>query len=51
MNREPKFKQEFFCELSQFVSLLDDHVSTEDGQWSIKGFIDVCRNIYAISCE
>lgn len=49
MNRESELKQEFFYELSQFVSLLDDHVSTDDGQWSIKGFIDVCRNIYTIS--
>ena len=51
MNRESEFKQEFFHELSQFVSLLDDYVSTDDGQWSIKGFIDVCRNIYTISSD
>ena len=51
MNQESELKQEFFHELSQFVSLLDDHVSTEDGQWSIKGFIDVCRNIYTISSD
>ena len=51
MNRESELKQEFFRELSQFVSSLEDHVSTEDGQWSIKGFIDVCRNIYTISSD
>ena len=51
MNRESELRQEFFNELSQFVSSLDDHVSTDDGQWSIKGFIDVCRNIYAISSD
>ena len=51
MNRESELKQEFFHELSQFVSSLDDHVSTDDGQWSIKGFIDVCRNIYTISSD
>ena len=51
MNRESELKQEFFHELSQFVSLLDDYVSTDDGQWSIKGFIDVCRNIYTISSD
>ncbi len=51
MNREPELKQEFSHELSRFVSLLDDYVSTDDGQWSIKGFIDVCRNIYTISSD
>ena len=51
MNRESELKQEFFLELSQFFLLLDDHVSTDDGQWSIKGFIDVCRNIYTISSD
>ena len=51
MNGESELKQEFFHELSQFVSSLDDHVSTDDGQWSIKGFIDVCRNIYTISSD
>ena len=51
MNRESELKQDFFHELSQFVSLLDDYVSTDDGQWSIKGFIDVCRNIYTISSD
>ncbi|MCZ6680590.1 MAG: restriction endonuclease [Candidatus Poribacteria bacterium] len=51
MNRDSQLKQQFFHALSQFVSSLADHVSTEDGQWSIKGFIDVCRNIYTISSD
>ena len=51
MNQESEIKQEFFHELSQFVASLDDYVSTDDGQWSIKGFIDVCRNIYTISSD
>ena len=46
MNRDLQIKQEFFQVLTRFVSSLDEHVSTNDGQWSIKGFIDVCRNIY-----
>ena len=41
MNRDIQIKQEFFLALTRFVSSLDEHVSTEDGQWSIKGFIDV----------
>lgn len=51
MNQESELKQEFFHELSQFVASLADYVSTNDGQWSIKGFIDVCRNIYTISSD
>ena len=51
MNRDLQIKQEFFRALTRFVSSLDEHVSTDDGQWSIKGFIDVCRNIYTISSD
>ena len=51
MNRDIQIKQEFFLGLTRFVSSLDEHVSTDDGQWSIKGFIDVCRNIYTISSD
>ena len=51
MNGDSQIKQQFFHALTQFVSSLDEHVSTSDGQWSIKGFIDVCRNIYTISSD
>ena len=51
MNRNSEIKQEFFQALTRFVSSLDEHVSTDDGQWRIKGFIDVCRNIYTISSD
>ena len=51
MNRDSQIKEEFFQALTRFVSSLDKHVSTDDGQWSIKGFIDVCRNIYTISSD
>ena len=51
MNQDLQIKQEFFHALTRFVSSLDEHVSTDDGQWSIKGFIDVCRNIYTISSD
>lgn len=51
MSRDFQIKQEFFHTLTQFVSSLDEHVSTDDGQWSIKGFIDVYRNIYTISSD
>ena len=51
MSQDFQIKQEFFHALTQFVSSLDEHVSTDNGQWSIKGFIDVCRNIYTISSD
>ena len=51
MSRDFQIKQEFFHALTQFVSSLDEYVSTDDGQWRIKGFIDVCRNIYTISSD
>ena len=51
MNRDFQIKQEFSQTLTQFVSSLDEHISTDDGQWRIKGFIDVCRNIYTISSD
>ena len=51
MSRDFQIKQEFFHALTQLVSSLDEYVSTDDGQWRIKGFIDVCRNIYTISSD
>ena len=51
MNQDFQIKQEFFHALTGFVSSLDEYVSTDDGQWRIKGFIDVCRNIYTISSD
>ena len=51
MNKYSSVKLDFFQALTHFVSSLEDHVSTDDGQWRIKGFIDVCRNIYSISSD
>ena len=28
-----------------FVQRMSDHVSAEDGEWTVKGFIDIYRNI------
>jgi hypothetical protein len=44
-------KQEFLKNLRQFVRSLNAYVSTEDGQWTIKGFIDVYKNVYTISSD
>ena len=48
MNEE---KAEFLAQLREFSSTLADHVSTNGGAWSIKGFVDVVQNIYTISSD
>ncbi len=46
-----KHKVEFERRLDRLVSSLHTHVSTKDGQWTIKGFIDVFKNVYTISSD
>ncbi|MFZ2727283.1 MAG: EcoRV family type II restriction endonuclease [Methylococcaceae bacterium] len=43
--------EEFASKLTEFVSGLQQHVSTQDGQWTIKGFIDLFKNVYSISSD
>ena len=43
------YKKDFEKKLKLFTETLSKHISTEDGQWSIKGFIDTYKNIYTIS--
>jgi len=50
-NEKNKYKSEFKNELDKFADLLEKYVSTENGDWSIKGFIDVYKNIYTISSD
>lgn len=44
-------KQTFLLELKKFATTLTDYVSTESGNWTIKGFIDTNKNIYTISSD
>jgi len=44
-------KEEFESQLKEFVEGLHEHISTKDGQWTVKGFIDVFQNIYTISSD
>ncbi len=44
-----KYKKLFEKKLKEFVKELSNYISTHDGQWSIKGFIDAYQNIYTIS--
>ena len=42
-------KAAFLTALRNLTDTLRDEIRTEDGQWTVKGFIDVYRNIYTIS--
>jgi aminoglycoside/choline kinase family phosphotransferase len=46
-----ELKLDFKKKLSKFVLTLESQVSTDDKQWTIKGFIDVFQNIYTISTD
>lgn len=46
-----KYKLAFESALNEFVSELRQYVSTETGDWTIKGFIDIYKNIYTISSD
>jgi hypothetical protein len=44
-------KEAFATKLVQLVNELKSHVSTADGQWTVKGFIDIFKNLYTISSD
>jgi Restriction endonuclease EcoRV len=46
-----KEKAKFKASLTTFVTELAGHVSTKDKQWTVKGFIDVFKNVYTISAD
>lgn len=44
-------KKRFEIALDEFVKDLQSFVSTETGEWTVKGFIDIYKNIYTISSD
>ncbi|MBF0573008.1 MAG: EcoRV family type II restriction endonuclease [Desulfamplus sp.] len=44
-------KDIFFIKLRELVKTLKQEVSSKDGQWTIKGFIDTYKNVYTISSD
>ena len=46
-----KAKEIFLKQLKSFAKTLTEYVTTNSGEWSIKGFIDVQKNIYTISSD
>ena len=51
MKRTVFTKQKFHNALSDFVDTLAPEVTTPDGQWTVKGFIDTFKSIYTISTD
>ena len=51
MNGKKKYIEEFEKSLNSFVKELQNYISTETGEWTIKGFIDVYKHIYTISSD
>jgi len=46
-----KLKEKFRNELIEHVDLFNDAISTGAGDWVVKGFIDIAKNIYTISVD
>ena len=44
-------KENFSTKLQEFVTGLRNYVSANDDQWTVKGFIDIFKNIYTISSD
>ena len=44
-------KERFKSSLKEFTEELQANVSAEDGEWTVKGFIDIFKNIYTISSD
>lgn len=51
MREKDKYALEFEIALNGFVEDLKKYVSTDTGEWTIKGFIDIYKNIYTISSD
>lgn len=51
MNNNQTIKQYFENNLRYFVQDLSNEISDSHGKWSIKGFIDIYKNIYTISSD
>lgn len=46
-----KAKEIFLKQLKEFATTLTEYVSTNSGEWSVKGFIDIEKNVYTISSD
>jgi len=46
-----KLKQKFRSQLFEHIELFNRAISTNTGDWIVKGFIDIAKNIYTISVD
>ncbi len=44
-------KEEFGNKHTEFVTLLNNEITDEIGNWTIKGFVDIYQNLYTISYD
>ncbi len=51
MKSKEKHTKAFEKRLNKFVKELKEYVSTDTDEWTIKGFIDIYKNIYTISSD
>ncbi len=51
LKEKQRHKSTFKRELDRFADKLESYVSTDKGDWTVKGFIDVFKNIYTISAD
>lgn len=51
MTKEENCKKQFVDAFRKELDELKKSISCNDGQWTIKGFIDVYRNVYTISSD
>ena len=49
IDKKNRYKSALEKALDKFTNKLESYVSTEKGDWTVKGFIDVYKNIYTIS--
>jgi len=46
-----RIKEDFRLKLLKHIELFNSAVSTDSGDWIVKGFIDIAKNIYTISVD
>ena len=51
MKNHAALKKAFMAALTEFAKELRDHAAGDDGQWAIKGFIDIYRNVFTVSSD
>jgi hypothetical protein len=51
LEEKQKLKEKFRNQLLKYVDQFNTAVSTKDGDWVVKGFIDIAKNIYTISVD